>query len=324
MYFSIMDIVPESLLANQDFRITTYIKRNFKAIYMKIFLDSADKEEIKKAISSGLVDGITTNPSLIKKAAEKHNIKDMKEYIKELCSFKKTHFPISYLPISLEVISTDFKGMVNEGESLYNSFLIKDEFGRPYKNVNVKIPVCTLENDGQGDVFAGLNAISKLSRTCDVNATLIMSPEQALAAAKAGAKYVSPFIGRINDLLRKTPSRQITGVNEPEREKMEGFDKNVFYEQNSNNDNGIYSGLQLVKETVEILSNYNFDCEVIAASVRNTREIRECALMGCDIATVPLSDLENMLKHSETMKGITTFKNDVVPEYEKIFAEYKK
>lgn len=208
---------------------------------MKIFLDTANIDEIKEGASWGIVDGVTTNPSLI--AKEK---RDFKQVVKEICDIVDG-------PISAEVISEDSEGMINEAKELV----------KIHKNIVIKIPM-TVE---------GLKAVSKLSKEgIKTNVTLIFSPNQALLAAKAGATYVSPFLGRLDDVGSQ--------------------------------------GMDLVRTIVEIFFNYDYDTEVIAASIRHPLHVVDAALAGAHIATIPMKVLQQMVKHPLTDKGIESFMND--------------
>jgi transaldolase len=204
------------------------------------------------------------------------------------------------MPVSLEVISLDSESMYKEGKKLYSMF---KESG----NVVIKVPVSTAESKSDPQ-FEGLKTIKKLSSEgIAVNVTLIMSPEQALLAAKAGAKYVSPFAGRIDDHIR--------AKNEISFEKQDYYDVDE-----KNHDSGVYCGVHLVENIADIFDNYEFDCEIIAASLRNPRQVRECALANSDIATIPFSVLKNMLSHTKTFEGVSKFKEDVVNEYRNLMS----
>lgn len=208
---------------------------------MKIFLDTANIDEIKEGASWGIVDGVTTNPSLI--AKEK---RDFKQVVKEICDIVDG-------PISAEVISEDSEGMISEARELV----------KIHKNIVIKIPM-TVE---------GLKAVSMLSKEgIKTNVTLIFSPNQALLAAKAGATYVSPFLGRLDDVGSQ--------------------------------------GMDLVRTIVEIFFNYDYDTEVIAASIRHPLHVVDAALAGAHIATIPMKVLQQMVKHPLTDKGIESFMND--------------
>ena len=208
---------------------------------MKIFLDTANIDEIKEGESWGIVDGVTTNPSLI--AKEK---RDFKQVVKEICDIVDG-------PISAEVISEDSEGMISEARELV----------KIHKNIVIKIPM-TVE---------GLKAVSILSKEgIKTNVTLIFSPNQALLAAKAGATYVSPFLGRLDDVGSQ--------------------------------------GMDLVRTIVEIFFNYDYDTEVIAASIRHPLHVVDAALAGAHIATIPMKVLQQMVKHPLTDKGIESFMND--------------
>jgi len=208
---------------------------------MKFFIDTANIDEIKEANDMGMVDGVTTNPSLIAKEG-----RDFEEIIKEICEIVDG-------PISAEVVSTDTEGMLEEARKL----------SKIHDNIVVKIPM----------LVDGLKATRKLSEEgIKTNVTLVFSPLQALMAAKAGATYVSPFIGRLDDISQE--------------------------------------GLLLVEQIVEIYSNYAFDTEVIVASIRNPLHVLESALMGADIATIPFNVLSKLAAHPLTDKGLKAFLDD--------------
>ena len=208
---------------------------------MKFFIDTANIDEIREAHSMGMVDGVTTNPSLIAKEG-----RDFEDIIKEICQIVDG-------PISAEVISTDTEGMIKEARHL----------AKIHDNIVVKIPM----------IVDGLKATRRLSEEgIKTNVTLAFSPLQALMAAKAGANYISPFIGRLDDLSQE--------------------------------------GLLLVEQIVEIYSNYAFDTEIIVASIRNPLHVLESALMGADIATIPFSVLGKLAAHPMTDKGLRAFLDD--------------
>lgn len=217
---------------------------------MKIFVDTAKVEDIKKANDMGVICGVTTNPSLIAKEG-----RDFKEVITEITQIVDG-------PISGEVkaTTTSAEGMIKEGR----------EIASIHKNMVVKIPM-TIE---------GLKAVKVLSKEgIKTNVTLVFTSNQALLAARAGASYVSPFLGRLDDISQ--------------------------------------SGIELIKEIFSIFKIYNFDTEIIAASVRNPIHVKECALAGADIATIPYGVIEQMTKHPLTDAGILKFQQD----YEKVFGK---
>jgi transaldolase len=268
---------------------------------VKIFLDSADLDEIKEAYDYGIVDGITTNPSLIKKAVEKRISQgqkiDMKSYINEILKTAKG------TPVSLEVTETTEKGMLRQARKIYSMF------NNTAKNVVMKIPINSTFSDSEKNQFDGLKVIKQLTKeNIPVNCTLIFTPEQALLASKAGAKYVSPFAGRVDDDLR-------------EKAKIK-FDKSDYYpfdgmdyKKKTLEDNGIISGIDLVDQCVTILENYNLKTEVLAASIRNPRQAREAALSGSHIATLPIEVIRKMITHPKTQEGMQKFTKDIVLEY---------
>lgn len=208
---------------------------------MKFFLDTANIDEIKDANSMGMVDGVTTNPSLIAKEG-----RDFEEVIQEICEIVDG-------PISAEVISTDTEGMLKEARHLAGL----------HKNIVVKIPM----------TVDGIKATCQLTKEgIRTNVTLVFSPLQALMAAKAGATYVSPFIGRLDDISQ--------------------------------------DGLQLIEQIVEIYANYAYETEIIVASVRNPLHVLDSALIGADIATIPYSVLGKFASHPLTDKGLKAFLDD--------------
>jgi len=208
---------------------------------MKFFIDTANIDEIKDAHSMGMVDGVTTNPTLIAKEG-----RDFEEIIKEICEVVDG-------PISAEVISLDTEGMLKEARHL----------AAIHENIVVKIPM----------TVDGLKATRQLAaENIKTNVTLVFSPLQALMAAKAGASFVSPFVGRLDDLSQE--------------------------------------GLVLVEQIVEIYSNYAYDTEIIVASVRNPLHVLDAAIMGADIATIPYDVLAKLAAHPLTDKGIKAFLDD--------------
>jgi transaldolase len=208
---------------------------------MKFFIDSANIDEIKEGLSLGMVDGVTTNPSLI--AKEK---KGFDSVVKEIMKNVKG-------PVSLEVVSQEAKAMFAEGKKLMR-------FG---ENVVIKVPLCT----------EGLKATRMFADAgIDVNQTLIFSPLQALMAAKAGARYVSPFVGRLDDIA--------------------------------------HDGMELVEQMLTIFDNYGYEAEVIVASIRNPRHVLDAALMGADIATIPFKIIAQLASHPLSDKGIAMFLED--------------
>ena len=273
---------------------------------MKIFIDSTNIDEIKEAISWGIVDGVTTNPSLIKKAVEYFKNKSisftMEEYIEELLKVAgKGRW------VSLEVIGNTEDDMLGEAKILF------EKFNNISNNVIIKIPVNPEIEEKETKHFDGLKVIKKLKeKNIPVNCTLIMSSNQALLAAKAGAKYVSPFAGRIDDFLRKKIGMTF--------EKEDYYpEEGLVIDEKDLNDDGIVSGVDLVASIKEILDNFDFDTEIIAASVRNARQVRELAEVGVHIATVPFSVIKDMVKHPKTFEGMINFMKDTIPEYREIF-----
>jgi transaldolase len=277
-------------------------------IKIKFFIDSGKIEEIERVKSYGLLDGVTTNPSLIKKAVEsekqKGRVVDMEKYIKEMILIAKG------LPVSLEVIGTTYEEMVSEGRKLY------EKFNPIADNVYVKIPASPSTEENNENNFDGIKAIKELTgMNIRVNCTLVFTPEQALSASKAGARFVSPFTGRVDDYIRFKNKVQ--------------FDKSDYFpgsgiEKSSGilEDNGITSGVDLVEQIVITFDNYDIrHTEVLAASIRNTRQLREVALAGADIATIPMDVFEKMVSHYKTMEGMRKFIEDIVPEYSSIFKD---
>jgi len=280
---------------------------------MKIFVDTAEIEEIKTAISWGIVDGVTTNPSLIKKAVDKRQGKvTMAEYIMEIVK-------ITPGPVSLEVLGGTSDEMITQGRLLYKKF-------SPYGNVAIKIPVNPSLQENDGLEFDGLKAIKHLSNEgIPVNVTLIMTPEQALLAAKAGAAYASPFAGRIDDYIRIKMGLKLG----TDFQKDSYFDSELVRKVcekktvEMGQDNGVLSGVDLVARILRIYQNYGFKTEVIAASIRNPRQAREVAELGVHIATLPFEVIQGMVTHVKTIEGTRSFTADIVPPYRDLFSRKK-
>ena len=298
---------------------------------MKIFIDTADLDEIKQAISWGVVDGVTTNPSLIKKAVDRRGGKvTMEEYIKEIVK-------ISPGPVSLEVLGGSADDMTTQGRLLYNKF-------SPHGDVAIKIPINPSINKDDGLEFEGLQATRQLSSEgIPINVTLIMTPEQALLAAKAGGAYTSPFAGRIDDyirsnlgmkrgvdfqkedyfdydLLRRTREkklREVIGSSGSAFEVYRSETARSLAEEGT--DNGVLSGVDLVAKILQVYRCYGFKTEVIAASIRNPRQAREVAELGVHIATLPFDVIKGMIGHYKTIEGMKSFTADIVPQYREIF-----
>jgi transaldolase len=208
---------------------------------MKIFLDTASLKEIREGAALGLVDGVTTNPTHLAKESGEPD-----EILRQICQAVDG-------PISAEVVATDFEGMVREGR----------HWAGLHKNIVVKCP-CTWD---------GLKATRALtSEGHRVNMTLVFSPTQALLAAKAGARFVSPFVGRLDDVA--TP------------------------------------GMELVADIVQILDNYDYDCQVLAASLRHPMHVVEAARLGAHIGTMPFTVFQSLIKHPLTDIGLKKFLDD--------------
>jgi transaldolase len=208
---------------------------------MKIFIDSADTKDIRELAETGLVDGVTTNPSLAAKAG-----RDYVDVLTEICAMVPG-------PISAEVLATEFKGMLEEGRRV----------AKVAKNITVKVPL----------TWDGLKACKALrDENIPVNVTLCFSAVQAMMAAKAGASFISPFIGRVDDV---------------------GED-----------------GMELIRAIRTIYDNYGYKTEILAASVRHVMHVREAALAGSDVATIPPAVFKALLNHPLTDKGLAAFLED--------------
>lgn len=268
---------------------------------MKIFIDSARLDEIEQAFSYGIIDGVTTNPSLLKNAVDKLQASGEKitiaEYLKKILKVAKG------TPVSLEVTELKQDKMIAQGKKLYKMF------NPVANNVNIKIPVNPSFPDEKSREFEGIQAVKTLSKAgIPVNCTLIFTPEQALLAAKAGAKFVSPFGGRIDDYIR---SNNDISFKKSDYFPAGGMEKNGKILD----DNGIVSGIDLVAQIVDIFNIYNLDTEVISASIRNSRQVRESALAGAHIATLPYGVIMQLLVHYKTQEGMKKFTDDIVAEY---------
>jgi transaldolase len=280
---------------------------------MKLFLDTANLKEIKEAVSWGIIEGVTTNPSLIKKAVldlrKSDEDSDMESYIKKILATAGR-----MCPVSLEVPGLNADDMVSQAMLLY------EKFDHVASNVVIKIPVCTLNSKGEGNLFDGIMAIRQLSdERIPVNATLIFTPEQALLAAKAGADYVSPFAGRIDDRIRRNAGLAF--------QKSDYFPANGIsdakFPDTVITDQGLCSGVDLVSRIADIFIQYEVECEIIAASIRNPIQAREMAEVGAHIATIPFSVLKAMVTHPGTADGIDAFTGDLVHEYLDLFDSEK-
>lgn len=300
---------------------------------MQIFVDTAKLDEIKEAESWGILDGVTTNPSLIKAAVQERDNIDIEEYIKEICRTVDG-------PVSLEVIGLQSEEMLDQARTLY------EKFNPVNDNVVVKIPVNTNSEVSSSGDYEGLKAIKELAEEgIPTNTTLVMKPEQALLAAKAGTQYVSPFAGRIDDYIRTKIGlsrgddypkgayhdsdwlQQASYLNlSPHYGDLEGgklgevySDEKVQETREKVTDSGIQSGAGVVSSIKAVFSNYDFGTEVLAASLRNSRQVREVAEAGADVATIPFKVLGEMVNHHKTEEGVVSFSEDVVEEYENIF-----
>lgn len=208
---------------------------------MKIFIDTANIKEIKEAVSLGVIDGVTTNPTLISREN-----RETGELLEDICSLVSG-------PVSAEVISLDAEGMLREAKAL----------SKIAENIVIKIPL----------VKEGLKAVRVLSENgIKTNVTLCFSASQALLTAKAGANFISPFVGRLDDISAK--------------------------------------GMDLIKDIKAIYKNYGFNTEIIAASIRNPLHVVDAALLGADIATIPFAVIEQLIKHPLTDLGIQRFIED--------------
>ncbi len=216
---------------------------------MKFFADTADVKDIRDLATTGLLDGVTTNPTLIAKSG-----RDFKEVVKEICGLVEG-------PVSAEVASTDFENMLREGKIL----------AKLAKNVCVKVPL----------TWDGLKTCKALSgEGTPVNVTLCFNANQALLAAKAGATFVSPFIGRLDD----------TGID----------------------------GMELIREIRQIFDNFGFTTEILGASIRSVNHVKDCALAGADVITAPPQVIRDLVKHPLTDKGLSAFVADWAKTGQKI------
>ena len=219
---------------------------------MKLFIDTANTDEIREAASWGVLSGVTTNPSLIAKEG-----KEFKSVVKEITEIADAS-PSNIASSSAEVLSDDAEGMIAEAHELV----------KIHDVITIKVPMTE----------EGIKAVSILSKEgIKTNVTLIFSPNQALLAARAGASYVSPFVGRMDDIAN--------------------------------------DGAGLVAEIAEIFEIFGIETEIIAASIRTPKDVTECAKAGADIATIPYAVLKKMFKHPLTDKGIQQFKDDWAKVY---------
>ena len=209
---------------------------------MKFFIDTAVLDEIQEAADMGVLDGVTTNPSLMKKVG----VQDFHGHIAKICDIVDG-------PVSAEVTATDYEGILSEGR----------EVAKIAPNVVVKVPL----------ILDGIKAIKTFSQEgIKTNCTLCFSPTQALVAAKAGATYISPFIGRLDDIST--------------------------------------NGMQLIGQIVDMYAMYGYETEVLAASIRHPMHVVECAEYGADVATMPLDVIKKLIKHPLTDSGLAKFLSD--------------
>ena len=208
---------------------------------MKFFIDTANINEIKEAAALGILDGVTTNPSLVSKEG-----KDFRKLLDEILAIVDG-------PVSAEVISTDYNGILKEAH----------ELAKIHHNIVIKVPL----------IKEGLKAVRTLSsENIRTNVTLCFSPSQALLAAKAGATYISPFVGRLDDIS--------------------------------------HDGMELISQIVQIYKNYNYKTEVLVASIRHPLHLVEAALMGADVCTMPFSVIDRLFNHPLTDIGLDKFLSD--------------
>jgi len=278
---------------------------------MQIFIDTADIAEIKEAISWGIVDGVTTNPSLLKKSFNKYKGDrfSFKEYIEKILNLAGPG-----CPVSLEVIGVTEEAILHEAHYLFETF------NTIAGNVVIKVPINPRVPSGENDIYDGLKALKRLHEEgIPTNCTLVMSPEQALLAAKAGANYISPFAGRIDDDLRKRLGKPFDKTDYFPAEGITESGEPSHLGQRALTDGGILSGVDLCRSVMDIIAAYDLDSLVIAASIRNSRQARELAEIGSDIATIPFPVIQDMLCHHKSEEGMAAFLNDVVPEYRAMF-----
>ncbi len=208
---------------------------------MKFFIDTANIDEIREAASLGILDGVTTNPSLVYKAG-----KDFRKLLDEILEIVDG-------PVSAEVIATDYEGILKEAR----------EYASIHKNIVVKVPL----------IKEGLKAVKTLSNeNINTNVTLCFSPTQALLAAKAGATYISPFIGRLDDIST--------------------------------------NGMELIEQIVQIYRNYSYETQVLVASIRHPLHVVEAALIGADVCTIPFAVINKLFNHPLTDNGLDKFLSD--------------
>jgi len=208
---------------------------------MRFFIDTANINEIKEAAALGILDGVTTNPSLVSKEG-----KDFRKLLDEILAIVDG-------PVSAEVISTDYNGILKEAH----------ELAKIHHNIVIKVPL----------IKEGLKAVRTLSsENIKTNVTLCFSPSQALLAAKAGASYISPFVGRLDDIS--------------------------------------HDGMDLISQIIQIYKNYNFKTEVLVASIRHPLHVVEAALMGADVCTMPFSVIDRLFSHPLTDAGLEKFLSD--------------
>jgi transaldolase len=268
---------------------------------MKLFLDSAKLSEIEKAHSCGVLDGITTNPTLIKDAME--GLKERGESLNIWEYTDRILMTSAGIPVILGVTESSCEGIANQGSALY--YLFNPVAG----NVYIKVPANPSFAGERGRDLDGIKAIKTLSAAgIPVTATFIFTPEQALMAAKAGAKIVCLHAGKLDDYI--LASHDIT-ANATACLPAEGLKAQT----GALDDNGIVSGVDLIRTTAILFKKYSLETQIMAASIRSVRQAREVALAGADIATLPLALIESLMSHPKSLEGMELFKQGILQEY---------
>ncbi len=284
---------------------------------MQFYIDSSDIDEIREIHSSGLLAGITTNPSLLKKALAKHKLKNIDTYINHILELVGPNVKVS---LQVPGKKPDAETLIEEGMKLYKYFNPINE------NVVIKIPVNPSLKESNDHYGQGLMAIRELSsQKIPVNTTLVMKPEQAVLAALAGASYVSPFLGRLDDYIREVGGKgfkkedyfPVAGI------KYDGISASLVGK--IINDNGVVSGVNLVERIKGEFAKRNLDTKILAASVRNARQVEELWKIGPDIASLPYEVfkeavylMKGMLFHEKTLEGMRKFVDDVPDSYSEL------
>nr|AIF18666.1 Transaldolase superfamily protein (talA, talB) [uncultured marine group II/III euryarchaeote KM3_83_G03] len=278
---------------------------------MKFFINTADIDEIRDADSYGVLDGVTTDTISLKMAKVKHNFEDIKKYLKDIMKI------LGDRPITIMVTGTNQEDIRAELLRIVKLF-------KKQANLVVSIPVNPSTDEDNKNSLDSIKLIREFSKEgLRINASLVMTPEQALLAAKAGASYVSIAAGRLDDYIRETKIGMIEGKDFEQKDYFpaEGWisEKGDFID-----DAGITSGVEVLEQTALVLKNYNLNAKIIASDARNSQQIRQFALVGVDGVSLSLDMIKQLNIHNKTMKGVREFSGEALPEYKEFLKDQRR